>query len=272
MICSKCNLEKGEDFRKCRKVCRECDNEIARENRKKKKFEPKPEFIVCNKCGKQTSEFRNDGRKSCIDCERARGREYRKRTDTAKIWTENNRERMSELQANWFQKNKEKINNKTLLRLKEDENFALAVKHRASICRLIYKSCNTSKYLNCNGDRLRNWIQFQFTLEMNFDNYSDIWTIDHVIPIYYFLKGEIPSSIILNWINVRPCLKKENLTRNKYYNEKECLKHLETVKSYYKIRNLEPDNEYISALEKIIENDLCDNFAKHLDAGSSLEP
>ena len=107
-ICSKCEKEKGSDFRKSRTVCRECDNLTAREknkiNKEKAKTD-KPTEILCRKCKKTCTEFRFN-RKTCLSCEREHGRNYRKNTTKAKEWVENNKEVMQHLQRKHQQKKK----------------------------------------------------------------------------------------------------------------------------------------------------------------------
>lgn len=127
MICSKCNEDKGNDFRKSRTVCRECDNALAREKTKQDKEKEKPESIICNVCGNTTSDFRIN-RKKCLDCERQHGRKYRKETDKAKVWAENNREKMNELQRNWTQKRKI-----------EDPLFKQSSHHKSVVCKMLKK-------------------------------------------------------------------------------------------------------------------------------------
>ncbi len=108
MICKKCKIDKGNDFRKKRTICRECDNALARERRKKEKERvktEKPTSILCKKCNKICTDF-TFNRKVCSACRRERGRKYRRNTTKSKEWTENNKERMKELQKNWYEKNK----------------------------------------------------------------------------------------------------------------------------------------------------------------------
>ena len=249
MKCQRCEQDKGDDFRPNRKVCRECDNEMAREYRKKLKERKKPSFIICKQCGEEKTNFRIN-RKKCLDCEREHGRNYRQTTDKAKIWANNNKGRMLELQHNWFQKEKNNINEKTKDRYKNDEKFSFACKHRGGVRHLI-KNGKTSKYVNCNGERFRNWLQYQFDDKMSFENHGTYWVADHLIPIDNFLSEKHDKKLILNWINIHPCTKNHNLVKNKHINKQECQKHLENVRHYYKVRELEEDKEYIEVLEKL---------------------
>ena len=262
MICTKCNKDKGTDFRKNRKVCRECDNEIAREQRKKDKLKKKPEFIICRVCGEKKTDFRIN-RKKCLDCEREHGRNYRRTTDKAKIWAENNKERMSELRRNYYVKEKENIKEKRRERFKTDEKFKLSQKHRSSLYRFV-KGGKTSKYVNCKGEQFRNWLQFQFEEDMTIENYGEVWAVDHVIPVEKFLKGEYSSDVILNWMNIQPIYAKKNLTKNKYIDSNQCAKHLKNLEHYLEQRNYKDTCNYVHILKTFCkaENNSIENICE----------
>ncbi len=263
MICEKCKKEKGIDFTRSKRICRECYNEDARERRKADKLKEKPEFIICKKCGEKTSDFRIN-RRTCLNCERAGGRNYRQTTDTAKVWVENNRERMSELQREWHDSNREHIyeNRKALIQSSEKHKKGFA--HGASISRLINKTSASSKNVNCDSQRLRHWLSYQFDDQMTFDNYGKYWVVDHVIPIHKFLTDECTETVVLNWLNISPVPKKKNLIKNKSIDPEQCKLHRKRVKLYLATHKIEEKTyeEYKTAIK---------SFAKHLVAGTSLE-
>lgn len=258
MICKKCNKDKGTDFRKSKNVCRECQNEVAREYRKKLKEKKdhgelkKSEFIICNKCEQKTSNFRIN-RRSCLDCERKHGRHYRKTTTKAKEWAGNNRERMTELQRKWQRS-----------QCQNNPIFKMCVAHRTAIYNLIHGTLKSSKHVNCTRARLINWLQYQFDEKMTLENHGEVWSVDHVLPIHCVLKNIYPKEVVLNWVNIRPICKTENMKRSKNYTKEECKQHLHVLKNYYKIRKLEKDEEYIKTLKNALMS-----FAKHLVAGNS---
>ena len=254
MICTICKLDKNDDFRKSRKVCRDCDNKLQRERNKKDIEKNKPNSIICNVCNLEKSEFRIN-RKKCLDCERKHGKKYRQITNTAKMWVENNKEQMSILQHKWYTTNKKEIGEKRKERLKIDPFFKLVESHRNGIRNLFKKTFQKSKYVNCSSYRLIHWIMYQFTNEMTIENYNIVWVFDHVLPIDLFLSKKYKESIILNWVNIRPVLKKYNLTKNKFIDNNQCTDHLQTLKKYYKSEKLNEDVEYLQILEILsVEN------------------
>ncbi len=263
-ICKVCNLDKGDDFRKARRVCRECDNAQAKEKRKLAKEKEKPEYIICNGCNERKTEFRIN-RGKCLDCERNHGRNYRRTTDKAKVWTENNRERMSELQHNWYESNKKEIGKKRLDRLKNDELYKETEEHRVHVRRVLSGGIK-SEQLKCDSKQFEDWLSYQFREEMTFDNYADVWTIDHVIPVNLVLRGQVEKDFCFNYLNLQPALKLDNLRKNKHVTLEECQQHLEKVKKYIEIRELEDGSDYVKHLSSF-----CVNFAKHLVAGNTLE-
>jgi hypothetical protein len=263
MICQDCKLEKSTDFRKNRKVCRECDNLRERERRKQLKDSKKPESIICNVCKETKTDFRV-GRGKCLDCEREHGKNYRRTTTKAKEWTDANQNRMSELQHNWYQKEKANVIQKVKTRLESDADFRAANSHRAGIRSLVHGG-KTSVHVNCKGDRMRNWLQFQLDEGMTFDNYGTIWVIDHVVPIETFLSGHHPQEVVLNWRNVQPVLKRDNLTKNKYSSQAEYDTHLDKVNSYDRIRKLHQDSQYTAILSKFCETSRCGKLLRASD-------
>ena len=252
MICNICNIEKGDDFRKGMRFCRECHNAKARAKRLEDKNRKKPDTITCNKCGVVTSNFRVN-RGACIPCEREHGRAYRRNTTKAKEWATANPERMSELQHSWYSKQKGVIREKVKDRIKSDPNFKLARDHRAAL-RSLVKGGKTSKYVNCDGERLRNWMQVQLEGDLTLKDHGSLWVFDHVIPIDTFLSGIHPENCVLNWRNVRPIPKHDNLKKNKHFTIEECRKHFETVSAYDSLRRLEQDEEYMEVLKSICEH------------------
>lgn len=259
MICTCCNMEKGDDFRKNRTVCRECDNARERERRKLiKEANQEPIFKDCPKCGQLHVEFRPN-RGSCKDCERAHGRNYRRNTDKAKIWAENNKPRMSELQHNWYERHKEEIKKKFSVRLKTDIKFKYAVNHRDSV-RKFLKGNKNSKQLNCDASTFKTWLSFQFEDNMSFENYGSLWHLDHVIPIHRYLNGDYSSKIIFSWLNIKPVLRTVNLRKNKHIDKEQLEKHLIAIKSFFKIKKIikpEEYEEYVKVLKTFTNKD-CD--------------
>lgn len=244
-VCCSETLPKS-DFRRNQPVCKDCE------------LNPDAEYLKeCSRCDKFKSHklFRKN-RKYCQDCERSYGREYRRTTDKASIWVENNRERMSELQHNSYEKNKTQIREKYNRRLKEDPEFRDLVKYRSSIPGLIHGKISCVERLNANRDHFLKWLSFSFSEEMSFDNYPNIWQVDHIIPVDVINKGKIKDikidtgdyDYVYAWYNIRPCLYEVNLHKNKYLDRKTLKSHVKMldnfISKYEDIFQMQLDYDY----------------------------
>lgn len=67
------------------------------------------------------------------------------------------------------------------------------------------KSAMYAPYFGLGAAMFRKWIEAQFEPTMNWDNFSTVWQLDHIIPIAYF-NPELESDLKLGWnfINIRP--------------------------------------------------------------------
>jgi len=284
--CTKCEKTKtinNENFcyrnGKALAQCRKCTNKAQAERKRNKeaeKFSEKvvngeikvpldPNNFICNGCHleKPKTEFRVN-RKKCKDCEKKHGREYR-RNDAGKQkaidWAITNSARMTELQANWHQENKPKINKKYVQRYNSDFSFKLQVNlksriHYAFNNQNLCKSNRTIEYLNCSIPFLIEWFTKCFTGEMTLDNHGSLWHIDHVIPVNTFdLTNQNDIVLCFGWYNTMPLLGSENMS-----------KHDKIVKTQIKahIKRLEKLGEENKETPKIPQEyfDLC---ARHLN-------
>lgn len=197
-------------------------------------------------------------RKTCKECEKEKQRLYRRCTTKSKEWVEKNREKMAQLQHNWYEKNKTEIRTKHNERYQNDENFKKVRNHKRAISSIINGKTKTSVYLNCDRNLLIKWLQFQFNTDMTIDNYADLWNIDHVIPLDKFLNEGYTQSVIFNYLNIQPIYKKDNLKKNKHCSTEQCMMHLQTVKAFCKQEKMDLTNEYILELQLVIDSLLRD--------------
>ena len=59
------------------------------------------------------------------------------------------------------------------------------------------------------------WIEYQFDVGISWDNYGDVWHLDHVMPcskIDFSNQAEIETCF--HWSNIRPLHKKENMHKS----------------------------------------------------------
>lgn len=76
------------------------------------------------------------------------------------------------------------------------------------------KTKNTVQYIGCDIQFLKQWLEFQFTDGMSFDNYGE-WHIDHVKPCCAFdLSKQEDIEQCFNWKNLQPLWKKDNMHKS----------------------------------------------------------
>ena len=78
---------------------------------------------------------------------------------------------MIELQADWYQENKNKINKKNKKRYQNEEIYRLKNIMRKKMTYILSDKCADTFYpkeLNCTNDIFRKWIKFCFTKKNEF--------------------------------------------------------------------------------------------------------
>jgi hypothetical protein len=84
-------------------------------------------------------------------------------------------------------------------------NYRIKKSLAARLRTVLVKNDSTMNYIGCNIQYIREWIEYNFTEEMNWDNYETFWSIDHVIPICKFdLTLEDEKYKCWNWSNLIP--------------------------------------------------------------------
>jgi hypothetical protein len=288
-ICRVCSTEKVVSlFVKGRTICNDCNNQRRRdkyandEEQRKKLIKAATDFKhakvlkrqeekeieqkkleeeigannrICKYCNKVISKdnFRHN-RLKCIDCEKLYGREYRQSDEgkeKTQQWIDENRERLRQLTREW-----------TRYKLDNDPSFKFMKVVRSRIrSALEHKQMSSIQYLGCNSVEYYNWIEYNMDDRYNIDEHGKVWHIDHVIPLAQFdLTDEKEQLLAFNWRNTSPLEAKENLQKNKNIIRTQIIEHLSKLRQYHNEKNIELPDEYIEL------------YARHLDAGNSLEP
>lgn len=97
-------------------------------------------------------------------------------------------------------------------RRKTDLNFKLSEILRSKVHKILKNhKTSYSKYLGCDLDWLKLWLEFRFDNNMNWKNFGSNWHIDHILPISKFnLKNENELKICFHWTNLQPLPALEN--------------------------------------------------------------
>ena len=283
--CSKCGETKLENmFIPKRNICKECRNKTSREKYKALEINENEEQ-ECNTCKNKkpiTSFIKN--RQICKDCNNIKRR-------TLYINDEEHRKKLIQIASNFkskkvIEKNKKKeeeigIDNKKC-------SCCYSIKHKSSfrynrlkckdcerdeplekmkrvirsriISALTKKNKHTIEYLGCNTPEYLKWLlknDSGYTLE----NRGKEWHIDHVIPLSHFdLENEEQQLIAFNWRNTMSLSCQENLKKNNKIIKSQLEQHHKKLLEYHIENKLDLPQVFI------------DLFAKHLVAGSPLEP
>lgn len=143
----------------------------------------------------------------------------------AKKYRIENKEQIKEQRREYRSRNKEHIRakNKEYLptrkqKIKEkrrsDKGFQLSELLRTRINKALKtntSSATAQRYINCDIEHLKMWLEFQFDKDMSWDNLGQYWEIDHILPIAQFkLSNDVDKEVCFNWTNLQPLKKEEN--------------------------------------------------------------
>ena len=82
-----------------------------------------------------------------------------------------------------------------LLKFREKRKWQLALR-RYVLQRNI--SASYAIYFGLSIEKFRNWIEIQFTEELNWENFGSAWQFDHIVPVTYF-DFSIEEDLVLCW-------------------------------------------------------------------------
>jgi hypothetical protein len=95
-------------------------------------------------------------------------------------------------------------------------NYRLKKSLASRLRNVLTKNDTTMNYVGCNIQYLREWFEYNFTEEMNWDNYASYWSIDHIVPVCKFdLTDETEKLKCWNWTNMMPVSVKFNSSKKK---------------------------------------------------------
>jgi hypothetical protein len=194
-ICIKCEISYPSScYRKynetqIERTCKKCLNELdklRKKNLRQKKAETT--FVKCEKCQEE---------KALKDFAKLK-KFYKKR-----ICVSCYPKFLTEQKTNWC-KNEHNTN----------MNYRIKKSLAARLRSFIVKNDSTMNYIGCNIQYLREWFEYNFTSEMNWDNYCTYWSIDHIIPVCKFdLTNEDEKLKCCNWSNLMPVSIKYNSSK-----------------------------------------------------------
>jgi hypothetical protein len=171
------------------KTCKKCLNEMDKLRKKNLRQKKSETFLaICEKCNEQKPlrDFsklkKNYKKKICLSC-------YPKF--------------LIEQKTEWC-RNEQKSN----------INYRLKKSLASRLRTVLIKNDSTMNYIGCNIQYLREWFEYNFTCNMNWENYGSFWSIDHIIPVNKFdLTIENEKLCCWNWSNLTPVTVKYNSSK-----------------------------------------------------------
>jgi hypothetical protein len=174
---------------------------------------------VCSKCGleKEITEYWKHKKTVdgidyyCKDCRKNINNEY----------SQNNRNAVAERTKRYKANNRLTVTNRNREYKKNrrdtDPTYKLVLSVRSRIKSAINrnsKSNRSLKLLGCSASFYREYLEMQFTKEMNWENHGTYWEIDHVIPCASFdLSIPEQQAICFHYTNTQPLEKRMNLKK-----------------------------------------------------------
>lgn len=181
--CVKCeNVKNVNDFRNNNysNTCKKCLNEMDRLRKLNLRKQKSENFMAkCERCNEQKPlKFfaklkKNYKKKICLVCYPSFV------TEQKTLWCKNQRA--------------------------TNINYRIKKSLAARLRTVLKKNNTTMNYIGCNIQYFREWLEYNFTEEMNWDNYGSYWSIDHIIPVCKFnLTNENEKMQCWNWSNMMP--------------------------------------------------------------------
>jgi hypothetical protein len=140
-----------------------------------------------------------------------------------KAYRKENRDKLAEYNKEYhkayYEDNKEQINENTRERRKTDPIFKLKLNLRRSsnnAWKGQAKTETTEKLLGCSYNDFKDYIEYQFVGNMSWNNYGDVWHIDHIIPLAVIedvAQEELISSLC-HYSNLQPLFACHNISKN----------------------------------------------------------
>jgi hypothetical protein len=246
IICANCETANTPDkMVKDRKICCNCNNTNRREKYKNNE-EHRKQLI------KQASDFK---RKKVIE------KQKKKEEEQQNIGFENKRCKYCNVIKHFDLFRHNRLKCRDCERDEPTEKFKRYIRTRIYNClRNKNRAKHSVEYLGCSSTDYFKWI-FNYNNNCSLENHGKEWHIDHVIPISLFnLDNDDEQLIAFNWRNTMPLSCKENLVKGNKIIKTQIEQHYKKLLEYHLENKLDLPQVFI------------DLFAKHLDAGSPLEP
>lgn len=233
-ICKNCNIEKelinfynnkrNKDGKEIK--CKDCVKEFNKNNRQKlleaqRKWRAKnPDYMKNYDKKEEIKEYRKQYYQEHKEVYIKRKQEWRKNNPEKAVeerinYIKNNKEKINKYHAEW-KKNKRQTN----IEYKIKENTSRRIRYELNTLLKGKKTKRTIEYIGCDMIKLKEHLESKFHKEMNWDNYGEVWHIDHIIPCASWdLNNEFENKCCWNYRNLQPLFATENHTKKDKFDE-----------------------------------------------------
>lgn len=225
--CTVCKIEMSEtNFAIGYKLCKKCLATKRKDERENIKLESSKENDTkkCKRCDtdKQLNMYPL-GEHVCKECKYKASNEWRDdRPNISKAYSKKYRAKPGAREKRREYKKKVYLAN-------PQNKIADNYRSRLRIFMIKGTGIKMTKVLGLDHDQFRNWIEFNFKDDMNWDNYGKRWNLDHITPcLEYDLTVQEELEKCFFWENISPIYCEKN-------SEKSC-KVDSTIINYYKKR------------------------------------
>jgi hypothetical protein len=156
----------------------------------------------------------------------------------AKNYYYENTEQVKNTTKEWRYKNKEHLREYYKNKIKNDVGYKIRNNIRKRHKRVLFGIKNTTKYLGCDKNFFRDYIESLWEPWMNWNNYGNkegFWSLEHIIPLNFLdiddtkvIENE-KNKKILHYTNIKPLLHLDNVKKGDKINEKDLVEFLERV-------------------------------------------
>lgn len=198
---------------------------------------------TCSKCNisKEEHGFAKTG-SWCKACKCEYAKDYRDKNkelvkEKQRVWYMANIESRKEYRS----KNKDTAREYEKQKYQTDPNYRMRKVLRTRLFKTI-KGTKTSKsmmtYLAMSIASFKAWIEHQWYDDMSWENYGQLWEIDHVYPCSMFdLTLEDDKRECFHWSNMRPLLKSQNSAKSNKIVSQDMQNHEHVVQQYMSLIN-----------------------------------
>ena len=156
-------------------------------------------------------------------------------------------------------------------RYKNDPEFKLTRTIRGRIGSAIFnRSMRSVKYLGCSISLFKQWMEFQFTPDMNWENHGSYWHIDHVLPVKAFnVKISYEQRLCFNWKNTQPLVKEENISKGAKILGNHIINNIVTTTRFIRLHKLNSEYQGVRETLHWLRNNL--RYGKKLSDDASTK-